>query len=424
MTNESRTYTLPTQSIPSLSLSHHVADLVEVQAFLQSRGIETRNTRIERYIKYLEHAVRGDQIDEAQIFKNTSDPRFQSGFDWRLYLLREAHELMWILKGLKVHIPEGVDEKLQKIVSGCDFAALDTHTESRNTQFELRIASYFCQAGCEVDLSTKTDVIATTEEFAFYVECKRIAGPRGLRENLLKAKSQLIERMPVRHGGKMAYGFIAADVTKAAFSHNGLTWGLTNEHSRELIQEKLVGIADAAERTPVFVDYPELLGCWLQIHIPSLIRHPPAMVTRFSSLAIDNPNLEREAQKAAEIFDLMASVGNRPDPRELPATKMVRRTSVSLPAGTRFQLDDRLLRKFLAGDDSYGKISEDIIAGIIIDGVEHEFSFLEFEMLPKALHTQLREEFAANSESARLALILEMYIRRYPYENGPDLGPV
>jgi hypothetical protein len=110
MTGKSRSYLLPEYSIPALPLHHHLEDLAEVQAFLQSRGIRTQNTRIERYIRYLEQAVSGKQPDEAQIFKNASDSRFQSFLDWKHYVLREAHELMWILKGLKARMPEGADE--------------------------------------------------------------------------------------------------------------------------------------------------------------------------------------------------------------------------------------------------------------------------------------------------------------------------
>lgn len=424
MADERRSYPLPTHSIPWLRLSDHVADLVEIQAFLESRGIETRNTRIDRYIKYLEQAACGDPINEARIFKNISDARFQSDLDWKLYILREVHELMWILKGLKAHIPEGVDEKLRKIVSGSDFAALDTNTESRNTQFELRIASYFCQTGCEVDLSIRSDVIATTEEHAFYVECKRIAGPRGLQENLLKAKSQLIERMPAKHGVKKAYGLIAADVTRVAFSHNGLTLGLTNDHSRDVIQEKLISIADSTERMPIFTGYPDLLGCWLQIHIPSLISHPPATVTRFSTLAIENPNLDRKSQKATRIFEGIATIGNRPDPREVPPEKLVRRTQVTLPAGTSFRIDEHLLEEFLKGGSDYGKMSEDVIAGLAFDGVIHEFTFFDFEMLAAKIPASMRQRLGASPDTARLELIMEMYMQRYPFENVGNCGAI
>jgi hypothetical protein len=424
MTEERQPYPLPTHSIPGLRLSDHVTDLIEIQVFLESRGIQTHNTRIDRYIKYLEQAECAAPINASQIFKNISDARFQSDIDWMLYVLREVHELMWILKGLKAHIPEGVDNKLQKIVSGSDFAALDTNTESRNTQFELRIASYFCQAGCEVDLSTETDVIAITQEHAFYVECKRIAGPKNLRRNLIKAKNQLIERMPSKRGKKKTYGIIAADVTKVAFIHNGLTMGQTNDHARDVVQKKLVSIAKSARNMPIFTGCRGLLQCWLQIHIPSLIIHPPKTTTRFSSLKIQNSNLDRKSRKALRVFQEVTEIGNRPDAREVPSEKLIPRTLVALPAGTIFSLDEHLLKEFLEGGNDYGKMGEEVIADLALDGVNHEFTFFDFDMLPASTLTSLRKEFAAKPDSARVALIIEMYVQRYPYENGGDGGAI
>jgi hypothetical protein len=101
-----------------------------------------------------------------------------------LYVLREAHELMRILRGLKVHVPSGIDEKLRVIVGGRDFAALDSDSNSRNTLFELRISSYFCQSGCDVDLSTDTDIIALSDDQAFYLECKRVGNDNQLAKRL------------------------------------------------------------------------------------------------------------------------------------------------------------------------------------------------------------------------------------------------
>lgn len=418
MTEEERSYPVPTHSIPWLPLSAHAADLVELQSFLESRGISTGNTRIDRYKKYLEQATCGDSVNEAQIFKNISDARFQSDLDWKLYVLREVHELMWILKGLKVHIPKGVDDKLRKIISGSDFAALDTHTESRNTQFELRVASYFCQAGCEVDLSSGTDVIATTQKHAFYLECKRIASPNNFRRNLIKARDQLIERMPRRHDNKKTYGFIAGDVTKVAFTHNGLTFGLTNDHAGDVVQDKLIKIGDSTMDMPIFSGCRNLLYCWLQIHIPSLITHPPTTATRFSSYGIPTTNLDRRSRQALGIFEaIITAVGNRPDARELPPEKLIRRTTVNLPAGTAFRIDEHLLEEFLKGGNDYGKASDEVIARLAFDGVEHEFTLMDLEMLAANIPISERQRLASSPDSARLELIMKMYIQRYPFEN-------
>ena len=160
-------YNLPTESIPTLDYSVRLADLIEFKCFLESRGITTQNTRIERYIQYFEQVVAGVEVAEVSIFKNSQDERFKSKSDWLLYVLREVDELMWILKGFKTHIPNGLVDRLKDLVSGSDFAALDTNSHARNVEFELRIASYFCQSGYHVDLSTATDIIALNDDFAF-----------------------------------------------------------------------------------------------------------------------------------------------------------------------------------------------------------------------------------------------------------------
>ena len=146
--NETKAYEIPTKSLPALEINEHLKDLQEIMDFFESRGISTKNTRISRYTDYLIELSHSESINEFLIFKNSTDGPFESNADWYLYTLREIHELMWILKGLKKHIPKGINEKLELIVSGRDFAALDLNSLSRNTQFELRIASYFCQAGC------------------------------------------------------------------------------------------------------------------------------------------------------------------------------------------------------------------------------------------------------------------------------------
>ena len=213
MTNDTRSYDLPAQSVPTLDLSHHLQDLVQIRTLLESRGISTTNTRIERYHNYFKRIRQKDTapLDAETIFKDSADPRFRIPADWYMYVLREVHELMWILKGLKAHTPIGVDEKLRVIVSGSDFTARDTNSQSRNTQFELRIASYFCQTGCTVDLSTDTDVIASTDRFVFFVECKRVASANKLAARLAEARKQLSQRMPRKDGKRIVLGCVAVD---------------------------------------------------------------------------------------------------------------------------------------------------------------------------------------------------------------------
>ncbi|MDP2224188.1 hypothetical protein [Nitrosomonas sp.] len=330
MHNETKSYQLPIETMPALELSHHLEDLVVFKNFLEERGIQTTNTRIERYIEYLRQAVGDGLIDAATIFKNSTEGPFQHSTDWMLYVLREVHELMWILKGVKAQVPLGVDEKLRVIVGGSDFAALDADSRSRNTQFELRIASYFCQAGCEVDLSTETDVIALSDDEAFYLECKRVGSVNQLEKRLSEAKKQLSRRMPRKDGKRVTYGCVAVDVTKCAFVHNGLTFAVTNEHSRDVIQEKLIGIANVSQRLPLFRDCRNLASYWFQIHIPSLILQPPITVTRFSSYHIFRDGMNRKDRRATRAFcDIFESV-SQGDKRETPPKPLTPRKTFTV----------------------------------------------------------------------------------------------
>ena len=399
-----------------MELSHHLEDLVTFQNFLEERRIQTTNTRIERYIEYLRLAVDKGLIDAATIFKNSSEGPFQHSTDWMLYILREIHELMWILKGVKVQVPLGVDKKLRVIVGGSDFAALDADSTSRNAQFELRIASYFCQAGCEVDLSSETDVIALSDNEAFYLECKRVGSANQLAKRLSEAKKQLSRRMPRKKEKRVTCGCVAADVTKCAFTHNGLTFAVTNEHSRDVIQEKLIGIANVSQRLPLFRDCPNLSSYWFQIHIPSLIFQPPTTVTRFSSYHIFRDGMSRKDRRATMSFCEIFESVSQGDKRETPPTPLTPRKSFSFPAGTTFSLDEGLLLEFMENGEVKRRDINEEVATLTINDKEHIFTFFEFSMALGGVTEEMRKVMARDPDRARLELVARMYTQRFPYE--------
>ncbi len=418
MKNNPKSYTLPTETVAGLDLSHHVTDLIEIQNFIRGRGIETRNTRIERYLEYLRFVTEQGQTNAETIFRNSAEGPFESSTDWMLYVLREVHELMWILKGIKVRLPSGIDNKLKIIVGGRDFAALDADSLSRNTQFELRIASYFCQAGCEVDLSTETDIIALTDDQAFYLECKRVGSPNQLVKRLSEARRPLNNRMPKKNGKRIAFGCIAADVTKVAFSHNGLTWGMTEEHCRDIIQEKLIGIVSASERMPLFRNCRNLLSYWLQIHIPSLIMHPypPTTTTRFSSYHLFSNSLCRKGRRTTKDFLDIFESASKDDTRNTPAKKLKLRTSINFPKGTTFSLDDGLLMEFM----DHGVVTERNInvevGTITINDKKHTFSFFDFRTTLDGISKEWVNALPEDPNQVRIQLVMHMYAQRFPYE--------
>ena len=425
MTDDTRSYDLPTESIPTLDLSHHLQDIVDVRMFLESRGIATRNTRIERYADYLDRLIRDEtkSVSGEAVFKNSIGEPFRSQIDWVIYVLREVHELMWILQGLKVHVPTGADEKLRLIVGGRDFAALDQDSQSRDAQFELRIASYFCQSGCEVDMSTDTDVVARTNSEAFFLECKRVGSMSKLGARLSEARRQLNRRMPPRERRRRLLGCIAVDVTKVAFTHNGLTLGLTNKHSRDVIQEKLLKISAEADHLMVFKSCRKLLCYWLQIHMPAIIMRPlPATVsTRFSSYHVPRRSLGRKDAKAlAAFYDIIESVSKR-DSRSVPGQDLTPRRTITLPAGTTFGLEgDRVIELLERETVSADELAE-VVGTLSYNGTEHRFTFFDIHLLPPDLINEWRREIAADQVAGSVMLLAILYHYRFPYEESEQL---
>jgi len=421
MTDDTRSYDMPTQSIPTLDSSHHLQDIVQVRALLERRGISTTNTRIERYHNYFQRILQkgATPLDAEKIFKNAVDPRFRIPADWYMYVLREVHELMWILKGLNAHTPIGVDEKLRTIVGGSDFAALDADSQSRNTQFELRIASYFCQAGCTVDLSTDTDVIASTDQFVFFLECKRVASASRLASRLSEARKQLSQRMPRKDGKRIVLGCVAVDVTKVAFTHNGLTFGVTPDHSRDVIRGKLVEIAAQADRHMSFEGCRKLLCYWLQIHIPTLVLQPQPTVfgTRFSSYHRRRSSLNRKDTKALSAFYGMFESVSQVDVRASPSRPLTPRNRVTFPAGTVFRFEGSRVMTLLGQMDVSEHEQAEVVGVVTIKGIEHKFTFWEVSLLPDEFIQEWKQAMSVDPTQAGLPILAHLYLRRHPYED-------
>ncbi|WP_419774676.1 hypothetical protein [Halarcobacter sp.] len=417
-------YTLPSETLPSLDMQSHFDDIECFIEFLNKRKIKTKNTRIERYLSYLKEVIDNNSKiieinDIKKIFPLSHDNRFRTPLDYHMYVLREIHELMWIYNGIKDNVPKGIDEKLKFIIGGKDFAALDSSTNSRNTQFELRIASYFCKYDCLVDLSTETDIIAHTKKQSFYIECKRVGNIKKLSERISEARNQLKSRMPKKIFGKDIYGCIAIDITKIAFAHNGLTFAKTNEHSKDIIQNKLLTTFSMIENkvSENFDKNKNLCSVWLQIHIPSLITYPANTITRFSSYHYNRGDLNGKQKRAFTIFkELFESASDEIDERVIKPKKLEFQNKLVIPKGTIYSLNMELFEEFLLKDDITSIKNSDIVGSININNKLDEFNLLELLETLNSLTKKELKEYKDNIIFARLKILMDMYVKRYPYK--------
>jgi len=412
------TYEIPEEEIISNSRCG-IERLVQFREFLISLGINAQHSRIAKYIEFLEAINKNLNFDPIKIFTETHDDRFHSLQDWFVYTLREAAELSWIYRALSIRMPIGVEEKLKLINSGRDFAAFDTNSTSRDTQFELRIASYFCSKNLVIDVSTETDIIVEFDKFFLYIECKRIHSEKKLMRKIYEANDQLKLRMPKKRGGKPCYGIIAIDVTALAFPHQGLVFGVTSEHNRNIIREKIIEIASNINSDNVMAQNPRLMAIWENIHIPATRMQPPGFETRFSyNMIFRNFENRKEILHYLKIIHTIEESANE-SMKENTARKLTIREKISLPKGTTFEYNNSLLQQFFDNNEYVKKNWPEMepICTAEYNSEKIYFSVLEFAM---AL-----DEIEGKNELAKVdkypgEIFLHMLIKRFPYN---EIGP-
>jgi hypothetical protein len=256
--------------------------------------------------------------------------------------------------------------------------------------------------------------VALTDRVAFYVECKRVASEAQMQKRLSEARKQLRGRMPTRHGSRVAVGCIATDVTKLAFPHNGLTLGVTNEHSREVIRDRLLDITSKAQTTPLFEDCRGLINCWFQIHISSLVLHPATPMSRFFSYYQFRDDLNRRQFRAVQAFQMIFESTSKED-RALPPEPLTKRSHYDIPAGTRFGFDRETFEALLIHGHVEEKDLEREVGSLTIGETTHTFYVLDLISIGGGQPRNWREDLGDDPVRARLELLMRMYARRFPF---------
>jgi hypothetical protein len=238
-----------------------------------------------------------------------------------------------------------------------------------------------------------------------------------LEKRIKEARDQLDKRLP---RGKLffrAFGIIALDVTKVAFAHNGLTMGLTADHSRDVLRSKIELIAHKVECFPGVFGNANLLAVMLQIHIPSLVVNSPQTLTRFSSGAVDNPNLGLLQSLALFRFTSLFPVGMDPAATDSPPSERRLRERVEFETGTLLWWEPELVDEFLNSGTVPEFNDEREVLRIVKAGKSLTFVFGELTL---AL-AQLDESDVARLRSERTTFMAEMmarlYMQRFRYED-------
>lgn len=431
-------YRLPTVALPGLPREMLLQRLRRFEELCAEHSVATSNTRIERYRRHLEQPSMADgwELDKGVFIDPPRSP-IQHALDRSLYVAREVHELMWIGEGLKDAETRGLAAKLRAVVRGADFAALDVNTEARNTQFELRIASYLSRAGYKLNFSTLTDIVASRNRSTYYVECKRVASASQLTRRVKQALDQIEERKPKSGWLQGRHGVVAVDVTRVAFSQNGLTIGMTADHSRDIVRDKLNSISADLQRGGSPLVGHVAIGLWLQIHIPVLVLWPPATATRFSSLFVMNVMPEWPPKTETRFSSMSAMVRthlaqhrfmddtqrrDHSDPDATSPQALQLRKRIAIPAGTALKFDEQLLQELVASGQLPERPDDHLVVSFWLPGEAESdaglFRYFELKLLFGNLLDEEVKLFTKSLPEAR-GLFAPLLLQRYPYVGHP-----
>ncbi len=162
-------------------------------------SIDYRNTRLGKYLKYLEGKEKLDSLADLKKYS---------------LVAREIEDLLRIFQAFINEEQPTLKSKIEKVISGQTFrhdAAREENDASRDYLHELAVAARFKISGLVVDISGLCDVVVRYENKEIFVECKRIKSEKQLVKRFKSAEKQLVKRFGMSKRNKV--GYIALDVT-------------------------------------------------------------------------------------------------------------------------------------------------------------------------------------------------------------------
>jgi hypothetical protein len=288
-----KTYPDTVGLIPNVtSAGEQLNRFIEFIDWLQSLGIRTEASRIQKYRRFLEQ--RTNQKDFLKDEKNVNDAFFFG---------REVEELLWIYSGLKICLPEGAIPVLKKMVGGDPYSSKEySNTKARNFQLELRIAVYFIKAGYSVDLSQDSDVVVYFSDATLYVECKRLDSSLMVHKRAKALAKQLKARYSLK---RKCFGLAVFDVGRIINPNQGMSIGKDSLHARDGIRDLLVNFVSMHDIASVFSADQRIVSVWVQALTPTLHMTERMPVTRFSSNHI---SLAKKGSGNEMMFNRLKSV--------------------------------------------------------------------------------------------------------------------
>lgn len=193
-------------------VSRTLSDAIQ---WIQSFGISTANTRLERYVGKLRQV---QELLERGELGTLKDPKRVSLI---MSLFNEISDIEIIYNGLCSNSDSFLGIRLADLVGGPDLVTNERNKNASNkprcVAFELVMAAILAASGFEIDLSKEPDVRAFDGSRQILVECKRPNSNKKIKSNIKTGLQQLTRSYD---GATPGYGLLAISIDKLVNPNN------------------------------------------------------------------------------------------------------------------------------------------------------------------------------------------------------------
>lgn len=271
------TYTTASNLTSTFSRTNYADLSDEYQAaydWFKSYGFDVVVTRLSRY--------KGCIDELAQHYRNGTlkAASFKRDFANQVTSLSEATEIMRIHRGLASLYSSDLRDKLKVVLSGKDGRpSVSDFDPSRDTAFELLLASRCHRAGLQVEIGAVADLVTLFNHTEFFVECKRLKSREKIRKRIKNAMKQLHRRYKAARNPLIARGIVALSITDSANPEHGLMIGDTIEEVSAKVQRHVDHFIMQHQSLWQQVEDKRTIGVLVELSTPSVVESENLLTT-------------------------------------------------------------------------------------------------------------------------------------------------
>ncbi len=259
--------------VSTSSFTELAAELDSAVAWFERMGVDTRKSRLGRYVDSIARLVRAHA---TQNFDNIADN--DQAIKTALY---EANEFITIYRRLSAaQYDDTVRGRIARIASGPEHytdETPDAANSARNYAFELLVMDRLVGGGLALADGVGSDTAVIADNRIVAIECKRLMSDRGTERRFKDAQKQLKRRYAnaTRPGMR---GLIGIDITRAVNPNFGII-RLEDSNIGAVMRDTMAGFVDVHRPTLTYAIGTKTVAALLRLSLLAVLKTEKSLVT-------------------------------------------------------------------------------------------------------------------------------------------------